>query len=177
MELSVQAKLKQFLPRLVVSLLVIGAATVYFIWQPYARARQVLLSEIERREANRTARLATQRAIKETPSPSSITVQAPGLVKSHAANIQKIADDAQSTQLIAPPRLPPVKRTPIPGLRALVAAVNQIIDDPLFGSRYHRTGEYLEHASSLLTYHAGIMAALANVLEYNPSIDFADFDI
>jgi hypothetical protein len=168
---------RTFLKRFVIALAVVAAGSWLLVWGPYSRARQTVLSEIARREANRDTRVETQNLIEGITSPSAVPLRERDAWKSYANTLKQISDKIGSSELILPKKLPPVPLTPTPALRALVNDVNEIITDPNFGQRYKRASEAFKKADQLVAYHAATIFALTNLMEYDPVLDFQSFNI
>lgn len=174
---SVSSLAKTFLIRFTIALGVVAAGSWLLVWGPYSRARETVLSEITRREANRDTRSYAQDRIEGIAPPSNIPLRQRDAWKSYANTINQISDKISATELILPKKLPAVPFTPMPALRALVKDVNSRITDPNFGQRYKRASEAFKRTDQLLSYHAATVSALANLLEYDPAVDFKQFDI
>jgi hypothetical protein len=168
---------RTFLKRFVIALAVVAAGSWLLVWGPYSRARQTVLSEIERREANRDTRLETKNLIEGITSPSAVPLRERDAWKSYANTLKQISDKIGESELILPKKLPSVPLTPTPALRALVNDVNEIITDPNFGQRYKRASEAFKKADQLVAYHAATISALTNLMEYDPALDFQSFNL
>lgn len=167
--------LKAFFLRFAIALISVSLVTLYFIWQPYLSARKLADGQRHDVEKTQQALTAARKTLDGLISPSDLPLQDPRTARAYADDASKASEAVSVATLDLPASL----RT-VPFQRAgskLIRQVNQILSDPATGKSYTEAGAALKTADMLLTYHAAMSLAVANVLDYNPTMDFQQFDL
>lgn len=173
--MTIPKLIKQFLVRFIVALLIIGGLTIRLYWWPAHQMRRVASQQAQQVEQVRQLLVSSRKTIAKINDPSVIERGKPPTGKQYAEDIAKIATELQKVNIDPPPS---VNYSPALGSTArLISNINSLIADQKSIAAYKNANDASLALHSLLNYHSNVMKATANILDYDPAIDFKRFDL
>lgn len=167
--------LRLFGKRFIVSLAVATSLALLLVRWSYLRARDTAAQQTEQTAQAEQTIVKAHRALEGLPKIETLKTQEISTFRGYADNLKSASDS------VSPLSLRPLSPGPLPkyGNVAIeyVDRVNRLAGDPQIKNTYEQAEAVMAELDKLLTYHAAMMKAVANVLDYNPSVDFQRFDL
>ena len=171
----VPSLIKQFIVRFIIALLCIGALAVWLSWWPTHQLRGQATKAANQLEQARQSLQASRKSLAKIDDPTNIAKGKPPTGKQYAADIARVETEIQKVT-ISPPKT--LHYSPTFGsTNKLLGAINALIASPQTVTAYKNADQASASLHSLLTYHSDVMKTVANILDYDPAVDFKKFDL